>query len=152
MAGGAGNLSSKASITLTLQSLIYNGFNPLLAPPKAEIARNQRATLEYTVGGNVTLSVNVTIFNIPLISISWAHEGNTLTGDEDRVNIQTSAMLPVSSGSVTSTLQIRAAVLEDAGYYNATVTSSTKRSVVHFEMAVTSSTERSVVHFEMAGT
>ena len=109
---------------------------PLLASPIAELASNQNATHELTVGGNFTLSVKVTSFNIPLIAISWAHEGNTLTGDEDRVNIQTSAVLPVSSGSVTSTLQIREAVLTDAGYYNAIVESSTESSTVQFEVSI----------------
>ena len=109
---------------------------PLLAPAIAELASNQIATHELTVGGNFTLSVNVTSFNIPLISISWAHGGKPLTGDEDRVNIQTSAVLPVSSGSVTSTLQIGVAVLADAGNYIATVKSSTGSSTVQFEVII----------------
>ena len=109
---------------------------PLLAPAIAELASNQIATHELTVGGNFTLSVNVTSFNIPLISISWARGGKPLTGDEDRVNIQTSAVLPVSSGSVTSTLQIGVAVLADAGNYIATVKSSTGSSTVQFEVII----------------
>ena len=111
-------------------------FFTLIAPTIAELASNQIATRELTVGGNFTLSVNVTSFNIPLVSISWARGGKPLTGDEVRVNIQTSAALPVSSGSVISTLQIGAAILADAGNYIATVKSSTGISTVQFEVIV----------------
>ena len=43
-------------------------------------------------------------------------------------------MLPVSSGSVTSTLQISAAILADAGNYIATVRSSTEDNTVQFQV------------------
>ena len=105
-----------------------------------EIASSKRATHELTVGENLELSVSIKIFDIPLISISWAHEGNTLAGDEDRVYIQTSSMLPVTSGPVMSALKIGAVVLEDAGIYIATAKSSTGDSGVQFTVSISTGT------------
>ena len=107
----------------------------LLVPPTIIYARSQTASHSATVGGNLSLSVQVTTFNIPFASITWMHEGNIVTGHEDRVNIQTSVMY-TPSGSVTSGLHIRNVVLEDAGNYTVTIDSSTGNNTVWFKVSI----------------
>ena len=116
----------------SLYPLVY----PVLVPPAIDFAANQGATRELTVGGNIMLSVRVTIFNTPLIIISWAHGEYVLSDGKDRVNIQTSGMLPATSGSITSTLYINDIVLEDAGNYTATVNRDSGSNAVQFTVTI----------------
>lgn len=105
--------------------------------PIIQLASGQAASRSVIAGENLNLSVNITVFNVPLTSITWLHEGNILSGIEDSVIIYTSPMLPVtSSGSVISTLKISGVQQRDAGTYTAISTYNLYDSKVQFTITV----------------
>lgn len=108
----------------------------LLVPPLAQLTRHHRATHTINAGRSLILSVTVTIFNVPLTSIAWAHEGNILTGGEDRVAIDISTVLPAAFGPVISTLQINAVKYGDAGRYTATASYNSHDTTVEFNITI----------------
>ena len=44
-------------------------------------------------GNDLTLSVNITRFNLPLTNIMWSHDGNILASGIDNVTITNSALV-----------------------------------------------------------
>ena len=105
--------------------------------PVAELTSGQTASHGIFAGGIFTLSVNITVFNVPLTSISWIHQGKILSGSEDRVIIISNAILPATSGPIISSLQISAVVEEeDIGNYTAIASHHTRNSTVQFTVSV----------------
>ena len=107
-----------------------------LVAPLVELGSGHRAYHTVIAGDVLTLYVTITIFNVPLTSITWTHEGNTLTGSEGRVIIVTSAMLPATSGPVISSLQVIAVEEGDAGVYTAIASYHSLSTTVQFDTKI----------------
>ena len=116
-----------------------------IVPPLVKTAIGQTAS---HTGGAFILSVTITIFNVPLTSVTWTHEGNILTGNEARVSINTSTMLPTTSGPVMSTLQIIAVEGEDAGIYTAIASYHSHNTTVQFDTKVSGGLRNVAYHPE----
>lgn len=114
--------------------------NSLLSePPTTELPVGQTASRTITAGGNLTLSVSISGFNLPLTSITWRHQGEALTGSEDGVIITNTPTLPVPAGldPVISTLQLKAIVPRGSGSYTLTATNDAGHSNLQFSISVT---------------
>ena len=114
-----------------------SGYLTSLVPPLVQIASRQTAFQSIIVGRILNLSVTITIFNVPLTSVTWTHEENTLTSSMDRVTIDTSSELPATSGPIMSTLQVGAVEGEDSGRYTAIASHHSRNSMVHFNINIT---------------
>lgn len=105
-------------------------------PPGIRLANGQTASPEVMSGGDLTLSVSISGFNLPLTSISWTQQGSILTGSEDRITITNSPMLPATSGPVTSTFLLSATVPRDAGRYGVTARNDAGYAFLEFTLSV----------------
>ena len=92
------------------------------------------ATPEVMAGRELTLSVSISGFNIPLTSITWTQQGRTLNGSEDRVTITNTTTPPAT---VVSTLVIAAVTPAEAGNYTITATNGAGSSMSIFTVDVT---------------
>ena len=92
-----------------------------------------QTSLEVVAGDDLTLTASISGFNLPLTSISWTQQGNTLTGSEERVTISNSTL---TSNTATSTFLLSAVLPQDAGTYSITATNPAGSSNV-FEFTVT---------------
>lgn len=101
-----------------------------------ELATDQIATPVVMAGENLILSVSISGFNVPLTSISWTQQGNTLTGSNNRVTITNNPMLSAISGPVSSTLMLSSVIPTDSGTYSATATNGAGNGTVMFTVTV----------------
>ena len=94
------------------------------------------ASIEVSAGDDLSLSVTISGFNLPLTSISWTQQGNTLTGSEDRVTITNTPSLPATSGPVTSTLVLTAITPAETGRYSVTALNAAGNNTLEFIVSV----------------
>ena len=91
-------------------------------------------------GDALTLSATISAFNLPLTSITWTHQGATISASEEGVNITHSLSLPASSGPVESTLILGDTVPQDGGSYVAMATNAAGTGTLEFTVTVTGET------------
>ena len=94
---------------------------------------DQVASPEVMASGDLTLSVSISDFNLPLTSINWT----PLDGSEDRFIITHSAMLPATTGPVTSTFILNQTIPADTGSYSVTATNDAGSDTFIFTVSVT---------------
>jgi hypothetical protein len=95
----------------------------------------QNLTLQVIVGEDLTLSVSVSGFNLPITSITWTHRGSILT-EEDRVTITNSPTLPSASSPVISTLAVTAITPANAGKYSVKAFNHMEQATLTFRVIV----------------
>ena len=84
----------------------------------------------------ISLSVNISGFNLPLTSITWSRQGSSLNGTEDRVIITHTPSQPVTAGPVLSTLQLSTVLPQDSSNYTVTATNDAGSDTVMFTLTV----------------
>ncbi len=89
--------------------------------PRIQPAPGQSMNAELEVGNDLSLSVNILNFNIPLSEVTWSHSGNLLTPGVDRVSITTDSSLMFPP--VMSTLRRTSIQPLDFGVYVVTAIS-----------------------------
>ena len=91
-------------------------------------------TVEVTVGGNLTLIVDITGFNLPLTSITWMEDGQVLMNNTDNIIITHSSF---EAPPTTSTL-VRDPIQSpmDNGTYQVTVMNPAGESMTTFTVIV----------------
>ena len=105
------------------------------ASPRVELAADQLKSLEIPAGNNMTLSVQITRFNVPLTDITWSHEDNILTSGADRVTITNSPSLSFSP--VSSTMHRTWLIPLDSGLYIANSSNIIGSGTLTFNVTVT---------------
>ena len=85
-------------------------------------------------GTSIILSVFITGFNLPLSSISWAWQGTTLTGSEQRVTITNTT---TTTTTVISALMVSALIPGDSGRYTVTATNDAGNDTLEATLSVT---------------
>lgn len=105
--------------------------------PVIEPIASQATSLDVVPGENVSLTVSISGFNLPLNSIDWRNEqGNILTSTYDRVTIINTHNLPISAGPVLSTLLLSSVLPEDTGRYTISATNSAGSGTATFTVTV----------------
>lgn len=100
-----------------------------------ELATGQIQSLEISAANNLTLSVNITKFNVPLTNITWTHGGNILNSGVDRVTVTNSLSLLLSP--VMSTLHLTSLIPLDSGLYTITSSNPVGSRSLTFNVTVT---------------
>lgn len=102
-----------------------------------ELNAGQISSPEIIVGENLILSVNIPTFNHPLTVITWTQQGNMLSEADERVTISNTAVLPATSGPVTSTLQLNSVSLQDSGTFSFTAANAAGNNTLTFMVTIT---------------
>ncbi len=84
------------------------------------------------VGARLSLSVDVTVFNIP-IEVRWTHSGVELTNATERVTVIHTGLKEAPARSI---LVVEALEGDDGGSYLATAANPAGESTVEFEVSV----------------
>ena len=91
-------------------------------------------TVNVTVGGTLTLTVDITGFNLPLTSITWMEDGQTLMNNTDNITITHGSFEapPTTSALVREPIQSPM----DNGTYEVTVVNPAGQSVTTYNVTV----------------
>ena len=102
--------------------------------PSVVLGEGQVASLEVDEGSDLTLSVSITDFNVPITDISWTQLGNALTCGQGRITITNT---PMMTAPVNSTLMITSILPNEAGSYVATAINDAGSDTFMFSVTVT---------------
>ena len=108
------------------------------------IDNNQATSSEVQVRNDLTLSVNITTFNLPLTYITWMHNGNTIISGQDRITITTPSLS--APAPVTSTLMRTSVIPFDGGNYRVTATNQAGSNTIKIEVVVTGKISCSAIY------
>lgn len=99
--------------------------------PSVGLAADQVASPVVLAGEDLTLSVSISDFNLPLTDISWLQGGTTLTDGEGGVTITNNPLLPA-----TSTLLLSTVTPADTDSYSVTATNAAGTTTFMFTVTV----------------
>ena len=102
--------------------------------PSVLLGEGQVAFLEVEEGSDLTLSVIITDFNVPITDITWTQIGNALTSGQGRVTITNT---PMMTAPVNSTLMITSILPNEAGSYVVTAINDAGSDTFMFNVTVT---------------
>ena len=102
--------------------------------PKVMLDEGQVLSPKVVAGDNLTLSVLIVDFNLPLTDVSWTHERNIIITGKDRDTITNSSF---SLAPVMSTLQRTAVNPLDSGSYVIMATNKAGSLLLTFSVTVT---------------
>ena len=102
--------------------------------PKVMLDVGQLLSPKVVAGDNLTLSVLIVDFNLPLTDVSWTHERNIIITGKDRDTITNSSF---SLAPVMSTLQRTAVNPLDSGSYVIMATNKAGSLLLTFSVTVT---------------
>ena len=125
-------------IIIIIIVIIYCGFNVCLVSPTIALGNGQDGSPSVAAGAVLSLMASVERFNLPLISITWMHNGSILVDKQNRVNITDPDLS--SPAPVMAMLERSSLIPLDAGEYVATATNLVGSGMLNFNVAVTGET------------
>ena len=115
---------------LFLFQFMYNSVAPIV-----ELGSQDQESPEVLAGNNLTLSVNITTFNLPLTNIMWTRNDDTIISGQDRITVSNPSLsAPVP---VMSTLMRSSVIPLDDGNYTITATNPAGSNMYTFRVPVT---------------
>ena len=111
--------------------------------PSLVLRNGQSQSISVTVGTNFSLTVSIIRFNLPLTSITWTHNGESII---ERVNI--TELSSPGQASVTALLQRTSVIPLDTGSYVITAINPVGSETFEFNVIVTGKLMHSITLFE----
>ena len=107
----------------------------LIVTPNIGLGSGQEASLSITAGETFNLMVSIGRFNVPLVSVTWSHNGSNLTDMMNRVKINTPD-LTSADPPVNVSMQRSSVIPLDAGEYRVVATNPVGSATLSFNVTI----------------